>query len=333
MRDFVTSSTPTSLPIAPVDHATASVVQLRCPACHRGPCRSSSLTEPSCLACGYVFAECEGIYNALPPDRESTFRQFVHDYESVRAKEGRGSSRADYYLALPFKDLSGRNEWQWHIRARTYRFMEKHLLPKIETTYPRGCDVLDVGAGNGWLSYRLAQRGHRSVAVDLLVNDTDGLGAARHYFHLVPPFLRFKAEMDRLPFLSAQFDVVIFNASLHYSIDYRSTLEEALRCLRRGGHLIVADSPFYWREESGQEMLKEKRAAFNQQFGFSSDSIQSREYLTTDTLNHLAAHLAVKWSVYKPWYGVSWALRPIKASLLRRREPSKFYLLHARSEN
>jgi hypothetical protein len=80
-------------------------------------------------------------------------------------------------------------------------------------------------------------------------------------------------------------------------------------------------------------MLKEKRAAFNQQFGFSSDSIQSREYLTTDTLNHLAAHLAVKWSVYKPWYGVSWALRPIKASLLRRREPSKFYLLHARSEN
>jgi SAM-dependent methyltransferase len=280
-----------------------------------------------------VFHDLDGIYDALPPDRESIFRQFVHDYEFVRAKEGRGSSSADHYLALPFKDLDGRNVWQWRIRARTFRFMEKHLLPNIENSYPRGFDVLDVGAGNGWLSYRLAQRGHRPVAVDLLVNDTDGLGAARHYFHLVPPFLRFKAEMDRLPFMPAQFDVVIFNASLHYSVDYLTTLQEALRCLRKGGHLIVADSPFYGKEESGQRMLQEKRAAFHRQFGFSSDSIPSREYLTTNTLDYLAACLALKWNAYKPWYGLSWALRPVKAKLLRRREPSNFYLLHAKVEN
>jgi SAM-dependent methyltransferase len=328
----VTSSPPT-LAMAPADHATASLVQLRCPACHQGPCAPASLPERRCLACGYVFSEFGGICNALPPSRESTFRQFVRDYESVRAKEGRGSTCADYYLALPFEDLTGRNAWQWHIRARTFRFMEKRLLPKIESAYPRGCDVLDVGAGNGWLSYRVARRGHRPVAVDLLVNDTDGLGAARHYFQLVPPFLRFKAEMDCLPFMPAQFDVVIFNASLHYSVDYRCTLQEGLRCLRRGGHLIIADSPFYWREESGRKMLEEKRAAFNRQFGFSSDSMQSREYLTPDTLNDLSTTLGLKWRVYKPWYGLNWALRPMKARLLRRREPSKFYLLHARTEN
>jgi ubiquinone/menaquinone biosynthesis C-methylase UbiE len=167
----------------------------------------------------------------------------------------------------------------------------------------------------------------------LLANGTDGLGAASHYFQNVPPFARFKAEMDCLPFMAAQFDVVIFNASLHYSVDYRSTVQEALRCLRRGGHLIVADSPFYRREESGKKMLQEKRAAFNRQFGFSSDSIQSREYLTPETLNVLSTELALKWNVYKPWYGLNWALRPMKAKLMRRREPSKFYLLHARKEN
>jgi SAM-dependent methyltransferase len=333
MRDLVTSSTPTVSPVFAADHAPAALIQLRCPACHHGPCMPASLSEPSCLACGYVFPEFDGIYNALLPDRESTFRQFIHDYESVRAKEGRGSSSDNYYLALPFKDLTGRNVWQWRIRARTLRFMEKHLLPNLERSYPRGCDVLDVGAGNGWLSYRLGQRGHRPVAVDLLVNDTDGLGAARHYFRFAPPFLRFKAEMDCLPFMPAQFDMVIFNASLHYSVDYRTTLQEALRCLRRGGHLIIADSPFYRSEEGGKKMLQEKRDAFNRQFGFSSDSIQSREYLTPQTLKYLSAHLALKWNVYKPWYGLSWALRPVKASLLRRREPSKFYLLHARAGN
>lgn len=329
----MTSSTPTLPAISPANQSPASLVHLRCPACHQGPCSPPSLTEPNCIACGYVFSEVGGIYNALPPDREAAFRQFVRDYEAVRAKEGRGSSSADYYLALPFKDLTGRNAWQWHIRARTFRFMEKRLLPNMESSYPRGCDILDIGAGNGWLSYRLAQRGHRPVAVDLLVNDNDGLGAARHYFQTIPPFLRFKAEMDWLPFMPAQFDVVIFNASLHYSVDYRRTLQEALRCLRRGGHLIVADSPFYRREESGQEMLREKRAAFNRQFGFSSDSIQSCEYLTPNTLSDLSTELALKWDFHKPWYGLSWALRPVKAKMMRRREPSKFYLLHARKES
>jgi hypothetical protein len=42
--------------------------------------------------------------------------------------------------------------------------------------------VLDVDAGIGWLSYRLPKRGHRPLAVDLLDNDSDGFGAARHYF-------------------------------------------------------------------------------------------------------------------------------------------------------
>ena len=153
------------------------------------------------------------------------------------------------------------------------------------------------------------------MAVDLLDNDTDGLGAARHYFHAAPTFTRFKAEMDCLPFMPEQFDVVIFNASFHYSEDYTRTLEEALRCLRRGGHLIVADSPFYRKEESGQKMLQEKRAAFARQYGFRSDSIQSREYLTAETLKRLAVRLHLKWQIYKPWYGINWAFRPIKAKL------------------
>jgi len=331
------SSTLFPATISSVHAASATVppsLELQCPVCRQKLLRSVSLPEPGCVACGYVIYERNGIWHALPPYREASFRRFVQDYEAVRAKEGRGSSSADYYLALPFKDLSGRNAWQWEIRARTFHFLERRLLPEIESDPGRACDVLDVGAGNGWLSYRLALRGHRPVAVDLLDNDTDGLGATRHYFRrLTRPFPRFKAEMDSLPFAAAQFDVVIFNASFHYSVDYQRTLKEALRCLRRGGHLIIADSPFYWRDESGQRMLEEKRASFEREFGFRSDSVQSREYLTPENLRDLASKLALKWNVYKPWHGIGWALRPIKARLMRRREPSKFYLLHARKES
>ena len=237
-------------------------------------------------------SEVDGIFRSLPPDRESYFARFIREYELVRAKEGRGSSSPDYYLELPFRDLTDRNSWQWRIRARTWRHMARHLLPRIESSYPQGCDVLDIGAGNGWLSYRMNLRGHRLVAVDLLDNEADGLGAARHYLaRLSRPFLRFQAEMDSLPFAPEQFDVAIFNASFHYSVDYEQTLAEALRCLRRPGHVIIADSPFYSGDENGQKMVEEKRSGFEQRFGFRSDSLQSREYLTPKVLHELEREL------------------------------------------
>jgi ubiquinone/menaquinone biosynthesis C-methylase UbiE len=271
--------------------------------------------------------EVNGILRALTPESKTRFERFVHDYEVVREKEGWGSQTPEYYLALPFKDLTNRHNWIWRIRARTLVYLQNHLLPKIESTHSSGCRILDIGAGNGWLSYRLAKQGFDPIAVDLLDNDVDGLGAARHYLaHLPRSFPRFQADMDHLPFDSGQFDVAIFNASFHYSSDYERTLREVLRCVRRPGMVVVADSPFYWREESGKQMLEERQAMFERQFGVRSDSSHSREYLTQRILNELAERLAIQWNVCKPWYGLRWALRPLRARLLRRREPSKFYL-------
>ncbi len=305
-------------------------LQLQCPAC-RTPLFGSDLDpRPVCAECGFLLLQDNGVFRGLPRDRALYYRQFIRDYEMVREKEGRGSSSAEYYLQLPYKDVTGCNSWQWQIRGRTFRYMERHILPVIERSCPRGCDVLDIGAGNGWLSFRLALRGHRPVAVDLLDNDGDGLGSAKHYFgRLRRPFARFQAEMDRLPFADKQFDIAVFNASFHYSVDYQQTLREALRCLRRPGYVIIADSPFYWSNTSGDLMREEKHAAFQKQFGFRSDSIPSREFLTGGILDDLAAKLRLEWQVLRPWYGLNWALRPLKARLLRRREPSKFFLIWA----
>jgi SAM-dependent methyltransferase len=308
-----------------------AAVRLQCPACgSRIPDVDIGVGGPLqvvCLGCGFVMTEANGILRALTPASKTRFEQFVRDYEVVREKEGWGSQTPDYYLALPFKDLTNRHDWIWRIRARTLLYLQNHLLPRLGCTHSSGCRILDIGAGNGWLSYRLAKRGYDPVAVDLLDNDIDGLGAARHYLADLPrSFPRFQADMDHLPFDSGQFDIAIFNASFHYSSDYGRTLKEVLRCVRRPGIVIVADSPFYWHEESGKQMLEERRATFERQFGVSSDSSESRDYLTQSVLNELAESLAIQWDVCKPWYGLSWALRPLKARLLHRREPSKFYL-------
>jgi ubiquinone/menaquinone biosynthesis C-methylase UbiE len=283
--------------------------------------------------CGFLISEVEGIVRALPSESKSRFEKFVRDYQNVRTKEEWGSPVPEYYLSLPFKDLTGKHEGIWRIRARTLLYLQNRVLAHVKARTAFGLRILDIGAGNGWLSYRLARLGHFPVAVDLLDDDRDGLGAAKHYLsQLDERFPRFQAEMDCLPFESGQFDVAIFNASFHYSADYEKTLREAMRCLRDSGFVIIADTAFYSRDESGKQMLEERRVRFEQQFGIRSDATQSCEYLTPATLDELAKRLGIRWNVSKPWYGLQWALRPVKSMLQRRREPSKFYLFWFKKE-
>jgi len=246
--------------------------------------------------------------------------RFLDDYLRIRRAEGRGSDDPAHYLALPFEDRSGKLQSQWAMRGRTYKYFERHILP----TTP--ADILDLGAGVGWMSYRLSLRGHRPVAVDLLTDDRDGLRAARHY----PPFPKFEAEFDRLPFADQSFDLAVYNASLHYSSDYSRTLTEARRCLRPGGRIIVLDSPVYKLREHGEMMRLERRAQFLAQYGTESDHIGSVEYLDIPTIQALARELKIEWRIHKPWYGLAWHTRPLKARLKGARPPSRFWILEGK---
>src|SRR6516165_7883732 len=123
---------------------THARLQLQCPVCGQSVYLFDFLGMAGwiCPKCGFVLSCRDGILRFLTQEREQHFRQFIREYELVRAKEGRGSSSEGYYLQLPFKDLTGHNHWQWQIRARTWRHLERYLLPNIERSYPQGCDVL-----------------------------------------------------------------------------------------------------------------------------------------------------------------------------------------------
>jgi SAM-dependent methyltransferase len=290
--------------------------RLRCPRCR------ARIWGLGCTFCGFRMRVQSGIVHALPPERFAHYAQFMKNYERIREAEGRGSEGEDFYLNLPYKDISGRNSKQWGIRARSYDHLLKHVLKR--NLHDRG-RILDLGAGNGWMSFRLALAGYRPIAVDLLTNERDGLGAAAHYRTRLPGlFPRVQAEVACLPFQDEQFDAVIFNASFHYSENYLVTLREALRCVESGGLVIISDTPWYSREESGRQMVAERHAAFLQRYGTPSDSIKSLEYLTDECLRALEEHLRIRWTVHSPYYGIQWAFRPLIAKMRNRREPSRF---------
>jgi SAM-dependent methyltransferase len=273
----------------------------------------------------------DGVWFSLPIERAAYFSRFISEYEMIRAAEGRGSLKQEYYLDLPYRDRTGNNKWQWKIRACTYKFLKKNIFPALKVSSSIRPRILDIGSGNGWLSFRLAQMAFSPVAIDLLANDHDGLGAASNYeSHLSEMFPRFQAESTRLPFTDGQFDAVIFNASFHYAESYEKCLGEALRCLKPGGLVIIADSPWYSQEKNGERMLAERHKTFLNRFGTLSNSIPSLEFLTDERLAALEAAFGIKWTRYVPFYGIRWALRPLIARLRNRREPAMFRIYTAR---
>jgi ubiquinone/menaquinone biosynthesis C-methylase UbiE len=256
-------------------------------------------------------------------------RTFLEQYAAIRHAEGRGSADPAWYTALPYKDLRGVNSAQWNIRARSFRYFVRKLLPPLELAARRPLRILDLGAGNGWMSYRLLLRGHRTVALDIFADPLDGLGAIHNYPAPIPCVL---AEFDSLPFQDLSFDIAIFNSSLHYSADYRRTLGEARRCLKPAGRLFIIDSPVYKRAEHGRRMSEERQSRFERTYGFRSEAAHSIEYLDDETLDQISEQLGIAWSRRLPWHGWKWALRPLIARLRRSRPPSNFFILEGRFE-
>jgi SAM-dependent methyltransferase len=305
-------------------------VRLACPICRRqldATLGAQLHHTHRCAACGFSLQCVDGIWHALAPDRAYYYDRFIHEYAAVRAADERGSDSPNYYRSLPFVPIEDTNGRQWQIRAISYQYLVDNVLGTLTKPCQR---VLDLGAGNGWLSYRLALDGHRPVAVDLLTNDSDGLGAARHYIDVLPDmFPRVRAELDRLPFSDHQFDLAVFNASFHYSENYVRTLGEALRCVRRGGKVVILDTPWYESDSDGEQMVRERQAQFASRFGFPSDALESLEYVTPHRLATLEDHFHLRFQTLKPWYGFRWAARQWIARLKQRPTPSQFRIFVA----
>ena len=285
-----------------------------CPRC-RGDLQEISEFELFCVRDELTFKQENGIWRFLLPERETHYARFISDYETVRRFEGRFSPDSSYYRTLPFKDTSGKFSADWKIRAASFRALQKTLT--AEST------VLDVGAGNGWLSNRLSLSGYDVCAVDLLLNPDDGLGAWTHY---QSQFAKAQSEFVKLPIPDKSVSTVIFNASFHYSENYEETLIESLRVLSPKGKIIIMDSPVYHGAESGEQMVAERKSAFLSRYGFASDSLKSENYLTYRRMEDLGKTLGIAWRHIRPFYGVRWAVRPLWARLRGRREPAEFGL-------
>jgi SAM-dependent methyltransferase len=258
--------------------------------------------------------------------------RFATEYARQRASEGRATT-TDELMVLPYL-RRGPVARQWRVRARSYEALINVVVQPLARSRQAPLDILDVGAGNGWLCRRLARFGHRAIALDLRADAVDGLGAARACLDSgEAPFSLVCGSFDALPLRDQNFDVVIFNASLHYALDLTQVLREAVRVARSGARLVILDSPFYGNERAGAAMVAEKRATAGAVFGTRADALLALpfiEFLTRARLRAAAPAPGLQWRRHRVRYPLWYEVRPLVARLQRRRRPSRFDLWECR---
>ncbi len=289
--------------------------KLACPQC-REPLAVQGKTA-YCALCGRDYFEQNGIWHFLPPARVKSFEKLLQEYCLLRAAEGWGAGDASYYRALPQVASDDPQRAIWRIVAKNFT----RLLTLLAELQPQ--QILDNGAGNGWVSYQLARRGYTVAAIDLSDDARDGLGASVHYDHA---FECYQAEFDHLPFQANEFDVVLFSGSLHYSTDLPRTLREAGRVLRPNGAIVILASPLFRLRDSGTAMVADREKNFHARFGY-EQAARVTSFFTESQLEQAASEVGMRvWFLHSDNH---WLKRLRRAWIQRKsgREPARFPLI------
>ena len=297
--------------------------QFACPFC-KTTLQKESDDRFVCPQDGRIYNCVDGIWRFLLPEREKHFAQFIEEYETVRLAEGRQSEVVQYYRALPFQDLSGQMSEMWQSRAKTFQLLCEHVIQPTYAQAKRPLNILDCGAGNGWLSYQLSKWGHHLAALDLTTNNFDGLGTFHHYD---ANYLPTQAEFSHLPFEENAVDIVAFNASFHYAENYEMVLQEAWHVTKAEGIVVICDSPLYQHPENGRKMVQERESQFQQKYGFPSNALNSENFLWKERLDQLAKSTNTIYQLIWRTSTTKQFLRKAKIALRQQREPARFPLI------
>ncbi|MEP6574242.1 MAG: class I SAM-dependent methyltransferase [Gemmatimonadota bacterium] len=117
--------------------------------------------------------------------------------------------------------------------------LRDYELEQVVPLMPPGSRILEIGAGAGWQSRRLAELGHEVVAIDVALSEYE---AAR-----VWPVAEYDGR--HIPFPDATFDVIFSSNVLEHIPHVREFQSEMLRVLRPGGmsiHILPTGSWRWW---------------------------------------------------------------------------------------
>jgi 2-polyprenyl-3-methyl-5-hydroxy-6-metoxy-1,4-benzoquinol methylase len=112
------------------------------------------------------------------------------------------------------------------------------MLELLRTHCAKGCSILDVGCGAGYMSLEFARNGYNVKAIDI---SKECIKTARQTLAENPYKDGFGSlTYDVLPFevVTGDYDVVMFCVSMHHMSKVQAVVDKAYSMLPKGGHLL-----------------------------------------------------------------------------------------------
>ncbi|TLZ83453.1 MAG: class I SAM-dependent methyltransferase [Methanobacteriota archaeon] len=270
-----------------------------------------------CSVEGRAFREFGGLHVLVRPDQEDLLDDGAG--LAMAWKRGEWALNRDEILRLPHLRRLG-----WRQKARSLQALLALLGSPM-----RRC-VGDLGAGTGWLSYRLSEAGFRCFATDISGDPQVGLGAAGIFDTTPYRFERAIATLDHWPFQSGSLDIAVCNASLHYLPEIRPALSEAARVLRPDGVLIVMNEPVHEDPRSAIKASEDYRAHLRALGGRGKLVDWHRHFVASELETELRRFFPIV-QRHNPDYGRRFSVIRRLKSVLLGMELASFPLLEARA--
>lgn len=268
---------------------------LRCPTCHQ-PLHPAQLVCPE----GHAFTLNDGVLSLLDTSFAERLRRFSDTLARYRADTGRRLLDPALYAELPFA-ATLRSQFEWRLRRYDWAVVQKWVGKRPQR-------VLDIGAWNGWLSYRLALMGHEVTAVDYFADPYDGLGAKQFY---PADWQAIQMDLSDLSPLPPVFDRIILNRCLAFFSDPLAYLAQVQTKLTPNGRLLLTGLAFYHNPSGKAQVVAAMTENYRQQYGAELFLNPTKGYLDGEDRGRLVA-AGVRLRPYPQLFLANWKamLRP-----------------------
>src|SRR5437773_2628476 len=119
-----------------------------CPECGAALDEGQASDVCGCRLCARTYERRDGVWRFLTAARAVRLAPFLQPFCAVRDRDGhRRRLPAEHYRTLPSVPRTDPQAAEWLVRRETYH----HLLQRVLASSSQPMQVLDVGAGMGWL--------------------------------------------------------------------------------------------------------------------------------------------------------------------------------------
>jgi ubiquinone/menaquinone biosynthesis C-methylase UbiE len=188
----------------------------------------------------------------------SDSKEFEKLYVDLRRSEKRIYSDEEVAW-LPDIDEHHTYKKEWEIRKASCEKLVRYLRSKS-----RPLKILEVGCGNGWLSYQLSQI-ESSYVIGLDVNLCE-LQQAERVFMAIPNLAFVYGDIDSASLGNQKFDIVVFAAAIQYFDSLKYIVRKVFERLDEKGEIHITDTHFY---SSGElDSARQRSSEYFQAKGF-----------------------------------------------------------------